>query len=80
VALFSKLDLVTLLVDSSFGSGIYTHVFLPTISPRGVNSDLILPTGNTGIFEGDSVDYGTKSICGSEWKSFEDARFEVRSY
>jgi hypothetical protein len=62
VELLFKLDLIAILFDSSLGSGIYSHVFLPSISPQGVNSDLIFPTKNTAIFEADSADYGPKSV------------------
>jgi hypothetical protein len=58
---------LSLFFDSSFGSGIYNHVFLSSISPRGVNSDLILPTRNTAHFRVDSVDYGPESIWKPEW-------------
>jgi len=66
VALFPKLDLIALLVDSYFESGIYNHVLLSSISPRAANTDLVLPRSNSTIFGGDSADYGPKSIWGSE--------------
>jgi len=64
VALFPKLDLITLLVDFSFRSGIYKHGDFPFISFRGVNNDLVLPTMGTPIFKGQSGDYGPKSVWG----------------
>jgi hypothetical protein len=51
IELPSKLDLITLLFDSPLGLGIYNHAFLPSASPRGANGDLVLPAGNTAIFE-----------------------------
>jgi len=45
--LFSELDLFTFLPDSSFGSGIYNHGSLSSISPQSIKSDLIFPTMNT---------------------------------
>jgi len=61
VELRSKLDLITLLFNSSLGSGIYNHVFLSSTSPRTVNGDLVLPARDTAIFETDSIDYSLKS-------------------
>jgi hypothetical protein len=66
MVLLFKLNLITLLSDSSLRSGIYNHVSLSSIPSREVSRGLILPSRKTGIFKGDSVDYGTKSICGSE--------------
>jgi len=45
VGLLSKLDLIGPLSDSSYGSGVYDHVFLPSISLIGLNRDLILQQG-----------------------------------
>ena len=64
MALFPKLDLIVLLVDFSFCSGIYIHGDFPSISFRGVNNDLVLPTMGTPIFKGQSGDYGPKSVWG----------------
>ena len=76
--LFSKEGLIILFFDFSFESGTCNQALLLFISPRGVNSDLILSTRDTAIFRGGSVDYGPKSICWSQWNSFEDGRLEVR--
>jgi hypothetical protein len=67
VGLLSKLDLIGPLSDSSYGSGVYDHVFLPSISLIGVNRDLITPARDTAFFDGDSVDYCPKSRCWSGW-------------
>ena len=64
VALFPKPDLIALLVDSSFGSGIYMHGVFSSMAYRGVNNDLVLPTRDTPIFKGRSADYGPKSVQG----------------
>ena len=45
-------DLIGPLSDSSYGSGVYDHVFLPSISLIGVNRDLIPPARDTAFFEG----------------------------
>jgi hypothetical protein len=71
VALFPKLDLIALLVDSSFGSAIYVHGVFSSISFRGVNNNLVPPTRDTPIFKGRPGDYGPKSRCGTEWNPFE---------
>jgi len=55
--------LIGSLSDSSYGSGVYDHVFLPSISLIGVNRDLIPRARDTAFFEGDFVDYGLKSRC-----------------
>ena len=77
MALFPKLDLIALLVDSSFWSGIYMHGVFSSISFRGVNNDLVLPTRDIPIFGADSADYGPKSVWGSEWNSLGTGRLEV---
>ena len=64
MGLFPKLDLIALLVDFSFRSGIYMHGDFPSISFRGVNIDLVPPAGDTPIFKGRSGDYGPKSVRG----------------
>ena len=68
MALFPKLDLIALLVDSSFVSAIYMHGVFSSISFRGVNNDLVLPTRDTPIFKGRSGDYGPKSVRGRQMK------------
>jgi hypothetical protein len=64
VVLFPKLDLIALLADSSFGSGIYIHAAFSSISFRGVSNDLVLPIRDIPIFKGRSGDYGPKSVRG----------------
>ena len=66
--------MATLFFDSSFGSGIYNQVSLFFISPWEVSDDLIFPRKNPAILRGSSVDYGLKSICGSEWKPFRETQ------
>jgi len=66
VKLSSNFNLIPLLFDFSLGLGIYGHVFLSSISPRSVNSDLIFPTRNAEIFGVDSVDYSLESAWASE--------------
>ena len=80
IKLLSKFDLIPLLPDFSLGPGIDNHVFLPRISSRRVNADLILLERNSVILGGGSFDYGLNSTCRSEWKSFGHTRFEVRSH
>ena len=63
LALLCKLDLLTLLFDSSLEPGTCNHVFVSSIAPRGVNSNLSLPTKDANIFKGDSVDYVPKARC-----------------
>jgi len=62
VELLSRLDLITLIFDSSLGLGICKHVFLSSICPRMVNSDPISPMRKIAIFETDSIDYSLKSV------------------
>ena len=64
-------DLISPLFDSFFGSAIYEHVLLSSISLEEVNSDLILQTRNTALLGGDSTDYGPKSRCASGSNSLE---------
>ncbi len=61
---FPKLGLIDPLSDSLYGSGIYYHVFLASISLLGVNRDMILLARDTAFFEGDSVHYDAKSGWG----------------
>jgi hypothetical protein len=65
VELLPKLDLIALLVDFSFRSGIYMHGDFPSISFRGEKNDPVLPTMDTPIFKGRSGDYDPKSVRGS---------------
>ena len=51
VGLLSEPSLIGPLPDSSYRSGVYDHVFLPSISLIGVNGDLIPPAGDTAFFE-----------------------------
>jgi len=76
--LFSKSDLIAFLADFSLGSGVYNHAFLSSISPRGVNGELILPTKNPCIFWDGSLDYGSESMGGFQGKPLEDDQLEVR--
>ena len=64
MALFPKPDLITLPVDSSFGSGICMYGAFSFMSFRGVNNDLVPPARDTPIFKGRSGDYGLKSVRG----------------
>ena len=59
----SQPDLIALLVDSPFGSGIYNQVLLCSVPPGRVNINLTLPTRDTPIFGFDSADYAPKSRC-----------------
>ena len=78
--LFFRLDPITLLVDSLTEIRHLQSGFLvPSISERGIGwSDP--PYGDYRHFKGGSADYGLKSTCGSEWKSFLDGRLEVRPH
>jgi len=64
----SKIDASTLLFDSSFGSGVYNHIFFPSIWTRRVNRYLILPTSHKATLEAHSADYGPKSVRGGRMK------------
>jgi hypothetical protein len=77
---FFKLDPIPLLLDSPFGNRyLQSDLLTPHISVRGIGG-LILPTRDTAIFGGGSVDYGLKSTRGSRWVSYKDGRFELRSH
>jgi hypothetical protein len=70
-AAFSKIDVVTLLFDSSFWNRYLRLAHLVLHSPMGSSGDTTPPWRNTAIFWGGSVDYGLKSICQSECNSFQ---------
>ena len=74
--LLSKLGLIGPLSDSSYGSDVYDHVFLPSFSLIGVNRDLITPARDAAFFEGESVDYGPKLRCCPERTFVEMGRSE----
>ena len=67
---FSKIDVVTLLFDSSFWNRYLQSDILVLYPPWDVSDSLTLSWKNPAIFRGGSVDYSLKSILRSEWNFF----------
>ena len=67
--LFSKIDLVTLFLDSFLKPDSYDQVSLCQNSQFN-GLDALSFNERIGHFRNGSVNYGSKSRCGTEWKPF----------
>jgi hypothetical protein len=68
--MFFKINLVTFLFDSSLKTRRYNQPSFCPISKCNGSDALVLQWKNPAIFRGGSIDYGPKSIWGSEWNFF----------